>query len=104
VNVKHALALGALDFIPKPCDVERLKDLLVNSLKVQSVELTEQPEDKNGGMLGQSLPMQTLITQIRQFADSPFPVLIEGESAQVKSAWPVIFTVLANAASKPICL
>jgi DNA-binding NtrC family response regulator len=84
VNVKHALALGALDFIPKPCDVERLKDLLINSLKVQSVELTEQPEDKNGGMLGQSLPMQTLITQIRQFADSPFPVLIEGESGAGK--------------------
>ena len=89
VNVKHALALGALDFIPKPCDVEKLKELLLNSLKVQSVELTaeaqtEQAEDKNGGMIGSSLPMQTLITQIRQFADSPFPVLIEGESGSGK--------------------
>ena len=84
VNVKHALALGALDFIPKPCDVDKLRELLVNSLKVQSVELTEQPEDKNGGMIGESLPMQTLITQIRQFADSPFPVLIEGESGSGK--------------------
>lgn len=89
VNVKHALALGALDFIPKPCDVDKLKELLLNSLKVQSVELTEQAqtkqaEDKNGGMLGESLPMQTLITQIRQFADSPFPVLIEGESGSGK--------------------
>ena len=89
VNVKHALALGALDFIPKPCDVDKLKELLLNSLKVQSVELTElahtkQVEDKNGGMIGESLPMQTLITQIRQFADSPFPVLIEGESGSGK--------------------
>ena len=89
VNVKHALALGALDFIPKPCDVDKLKELLLNSLKVQSVELTElahtkQAEDKNGGMIGDSLPMQTLITQIRQFADSPFPVLIEGESGSGK--------------------
>ncbi|PPC86964.1 MAG: sigma-54-dependent Fis family transcriptional regulator [Methylotenera sp.] len=91
VNVKHALALGALDFIPKPCDVDKLKELLLNSLKVQSVELSEQaqaltekPEDKNGGMIGESLPMQTLITQIRQFADSPFPVLIEGESGSGK--------------------
>ena len=89
VNVKHALALGALDFIPKPCDVDKLKELLLNSLKVQSVELTEladtkQAEDKNGGMIGESLPMQTLITQIRQFADSPFPVLIEGESGSGK--------------------
>jgi len=89
VNVKHALALGALDFIPKPCDVDKLKELLLNSLKVQSVELTEQAqtektEDKNGGMIGESLPMQTLIMQIRQFADSPFPVLIEGESGSGK--------------------
>ncbi|MES2546714.1 MAG: sigma-54 dependent transcriptional regulator [Pseudomonadota bacterium] len=89
VNVKHALALGALDFIPKPCDVDKLKELLLNSLKVQSVELSEQAltekaEDKNGGMIGESLPMQTLITQIRQFADSPFPVLIEGESGAGK--------------------
>ena len=89
VNVKHALALGALDFIPKPCDVDKLKELLLNSLKVQSVELTElahtkQVEDKNGGMIGESLPMQALITQIRQFADSPFPVLIEGESGSGK--------------------
>jgi DNA-binding NtrC family response regulator len=88
VNVKHALALGALDFIPKPCDVDKLKELLLNSLKVQSVELSEtlpEPEeDKNGGMIGESLPMQTLITQIRQFADSPFPVLIEGESGSGK--------------------
>ena len=89
VNVKHALALGALDFIPKPCDVDKLKELLLNSLKVQSVELSEQAqttqaEDKNGGMIGESLPMQTLITQIRQFADSPFPVLIEGESGSGK--------------------
>ena len=88
VNVKHALALGALDFIPKPCDVDKLKELLLNSLKVQSVELSETrpkpEEDKNGGMIGESLPMQTLITQIRQFADSPFPVLIEGESGSGK--------------------
>ena len=89
VNVKHALALGALDFIPKPCDPDKLRELLLNSLKVQSVELTAEAqithvEDKNGGMIGESLPMQTLITQIRQFADSPFPVLIEGESGSGK--------------------
>ncbi|MCL4155402.1 UNVERIFIED_CONTAM: hypothetical protein GTU68_061017 [Idotea baltica] len=84
-NVKHALALGALDFIPKPCDADRLQELLVNSLKVQSVELTEKPEeDENGGIIGESLPLKTLITQIRQFADSPFPVLVEGESGSGK--------------------
>lgn len=84
-NVKHAMALGALDFIAKPCDPDKLKDLLVNALKVQNVELTaDEGADENGGIIGESLPLKTLITQIRQFADSPFPVLIEGESGAGK--------------------
>lgn len=106
VNVKHALTLGALDFIPKPCDVDKLKELLLNSLKVQSVELTEQTqtkqaEDKNGGMIGESLPMQTLITQIRQFADSPFPVLIEGESGSGKERVASNFHRFSKRAKQP---
>lgn len=88
-NIKHALTLGALDFIAKPCDPEDLKVLLINSLKVQKVERKEeqaqaQDGNENGGMLGESLPMQTLLLQIRQFADSPFPVLVEGESGAGK--------------------
>lgn len=101
VNVKRALALGALDFIPKPCDADRLKELLLNSLKVQSVELTEQPEDENGGILGESLPMKTLITQIRQFADSPFPVLVEGESGSGKERVAGNFHNFSKRASAP---
>lgn len=84
-NVKRALTLGAVDFIAKPCDVEKLKDMLLNALKVQNVELNEVSiEQENGGLLGDSLPMQTLRMQISQFADSPFPVLIEGESGSGK--------------------
>ncbi len=81
-NVKRALALGALDFIAKPCDVEALKDMLLKALKVQDVELNA--EHDYDGLLGNSLPMQALRTQIKQFADSPFPVLIEGESGSGK--------------------
>jgi DNA-binding NtrC family response regulator len=80
-NVKRALSLGAIDFIAKPCDVEKLKDMLLKSLRVQDVELSEdKSEQEYGGLLGNSLPMQALRLQITQFADSPFPVLIEGES------------------------
>lgn len=85
VNVKRALSLGALDFITKPCDVEKLRDMLLQSLKVQNVELNEvKAEQKYDGLLGNSLPMQALRLQITQFADSPFPVLIEGESGSGK--------------------
>ncbi len=101
-NVKHALALGALDFIPKPCDADRLQELLVNSLKVQSVELTEKPEeDENGGIIGESLPLKTLITQIRQFADSPFPVLVEGESGSGKERTAANFHHFSKRAKHP---
>ncbi len=84
VNVKHALALGAVDFIPKPCDVERLRELLQNALKLQDAELGEEKKQDACGLQGESLPMQTLRTQIGQFADAPFPVLIEGESGSGK--------------------
>jgi DNA-binding NtrC family response regulator len=85
VNVKRALSLGAVDFIAKPCNVEKLKDMLLNALKVQDVELNEiKAEQKYDGLLGNSLPMQALRMQITQFADSPFPVLIEGESGSGK--------------------
>lgn len=84
-NVKRALTLGAVDFIAKPCEVEKLKEVLLKALKVQSVELNEvKVEQEHGGLLGNSLPMQTLRMQIMQFADSPFPVLIEGESGSGK--------------------
>ncbi len=84
-HVKRALRLGAVDFIAKPCDIEQLKNMLINSLKVQDVELNEMTaQPKVDRLLGESLPMQVLRMQIAQFADSPFPVLIEGESGSGK--------------------
>lgn len=102
VNVKHALALGAVDFIPKPCDVERLKELLQNALKLQDAELGEGLRAQDGcGLLGDSLPMQTLRTQITQFADAPFPVLIEGESGSGKELVAACLHRLSRRSQQP---
>ncbi len=102
VNVKHALALGAVDFIPKPCDVERLKELLQNALKLQDAELGEGLREQDGcGLLGDSLPMQTLRTQIAQFADAPFPVLIEGESGSGKELVAACLHRLSRRSQQP---
>jgi len=102
VNVKRALSLGAVDFIAKPCDVEKLKDMLLNSLKVQDVELNEiKAEQEHDGLLGNSLPMQALRMQITQFADSPFPVLIEGESGSGKELVAGSFHYASKRAMQP---
>lgn len=101
-NVKHALALGAVDFIPKPCDVARLRELLHNALKLQDVERGETASAEDGrGLLGDSLPMQTLRTQITQFADAPFPVLIEGESGSGKELVASCFHRFSRRSAQP---
>lgn len=41
-------------------------------------------QQAHDGLLGNSLPMQALRVQIRRLPDSPFPVLIEGESGSGK--------------------
>jgi DNA-binding NtrC family response regulator len=85
-NARHARALGATDFVAKPADPEQLRQILQRVLAYQSAEREAQPiaEEDPCGLLGNSVPMQKLRAQIRQYADSPFPVLIEGESGSGK--------------------
>lgn len=85
-NARHARALGASEFIAKPADPEHLRQSLHRILAYQSAELAASPatEEDPCGLLGNSVPMQKLRAQIRQYADSPFPVLVEGESGSGK--------------------
>jgi DNA-binding NtrC family response regulator len=84
-NVRHALTLGAVDFIPKPCDMELLKARLKHQLMILDAERHKpQAEQKECGQIGNSVVMETLRNQIQQFANSPFSVLIEGESGSGK--------------------
>ncbi len=78
-NARHARALGAVEFVAKPADPETLRKLLLRLL-----EIDQDPLANEFPLLGQSAPMQKLRTQLRQYADTPFPVLIEGESGSGK--------------------
>jgi DNA-binding NtrC family response regulator len=78
-NARHARALGAVEFVAKPAAPEALRKLLLRLL-----ELGRDPGADELPLLGQSAPMQKLRTQLRQYADTPFPVLIEGESGSGK--------------------
>jgi DNA-binding NtrC family response regulator len=84
-NIQHALTLGAVDFISKPCDITLLKARLQHQLMMIDAEKSHEgtgAEDKT--LLGDSAAIKTLHELIKQFADTPFPVVIEGESGSGK--------------------
>jgi DNA-binding NtrC family response regulator len=84
-NIQHALTLGAVDFISKPCDITLLKARLEHQLMMIDAEKSQAEtgaEDKS--LLGDSAAIKTLHELIKQFADTPFPVVIEGESGSGK--------------------
>jgi len=84
-NIRHALTLGAVDFIPKPCDTSLLRARLQHQLMMLEAERVQ--KDVTGDrekLLGESPAIQTLRSLIQQFAETPFPVLIEGESGSGK--------------------
>ncbi|MGB0127540.1 MAG: sigma 54-interacting transcriptional regulator, partial [Rhodocyclaceae bacterium] len=82
IHARHARALGAVDFIGKPADPERLRNTLRSLLSLYAEGTA--PSGGPGGLLGESPPIEKLRAQVRQYAQSPFPVLIEGESGTGK--------------------
>ena len=85
-NIQHALTLGAVDFVPKPCDADLLKARLNHQLLILDAEQSDSAAA--GGdqeiLIGDSPVMQALRASVTQFANTPFPVLIEGESGAGK--------------------
>src|SRR5712692_4125102 len=75
-NARHARALGAWEFVAKPSDPALLKRLLARAL--------EAPAGDEADLMGESPALAKLKSQIAQFAASPYPVLIEGESGSGK--------------------
>jgi DNA-binding NtrC family response regulator len=99
-NARHARALGAAEFISKPCDPAALKAALMRALAFGPAESALEPEQA-AGLLGESAPIARLRSQIAQSADSPFPVLIEGESGSGKERVAQALHGLSVRAGKP---
>jgi DNA-binding NtrC family response regulator len=79
-NARHARSLGAVEFVAKPAAPRQLRELLLRLLDIAP----EQGLDADLPLLGDSPPIYKLRAQLRQYADSPFPVLIDGESGSGK--------------------
>jgi len=95
-NARHARALGAVDFVAKPADPVTLRETLRGLLVYGS------SQDGAGiELVGASPPMEKLRTQIRQYANSPFPVLIEGESGSGKELVADALRQLSERRPKP---
>src|SRR5436190_15225851 len=83
-NARHARTLGAAEFVAKPSDPENLKKILLHALQFRAAEISGEGIAETDPLVGKSPALQKLKSQISQYADSPFPALIEGESGTGK--------------------
>ena len=98
-NARHARALGAIDFIAKPCAPEKIRKQLDDALAVQRGERGDkEPDGQLFGIIGQSPAITALRNQIGMYAVIPFPVLIEGESGCGKE---LVAAAIQKLGSKP---
>jgi DNA-binding NtrC family response regulator len=98
-NARYARTLGAIEFVAKPCEPGALKDLLAKALEIAAVEQTETSAES--GIIGSGPAIGKLHEQIGQYASSPFPVLIEGESGSGKELVAASLHRQSSRANKP---
>jgi DNA-binding NtrC family response regulator len=82
-NARHARAIGAMEFVAKPCPPDRLRALLAEANRLAQSEPVIAAAAA-GAIIGSSPAIERLRQQIAQYAAAPFPVLIEGESGSGK--------------------
>ena len=78
----NALKAGAFDYLTKPVDLPRLRELVNTALRLQQASSNEKSVDSR--LLGDSPPMKALRKQIDKLARSQAPVYISGESGSGK--------------------
>jgi len=82
----EALKAGAYDFVSKPVDLQKLRDLVQSSLKLSKPSKTEKKPDvkKGSEIIGKSPAIKKLKNTISKLARSQAPVYIQGESGSGK--------------------
>jgi len=81
----NALKAGAFDFVSKPVELPRLRDMVLQALKINTKESIDEIEsDGSDALLGKSEPIQKLRQQIKKVARSQAPIYISGESGSGK--------------------
>src|SRR5271165_702132 len=87
----EAMRRGAVDFLTKPVNIERLDVLIRRALKAKTLEvevkqLHERLDEKFdlGGIVGNSPLLKEVIERVKKVAQSKATILIEGESGTGK--------------------
>lgn len=80
----EVLKAGAFDFISKPLELERLRNLITSAFKLESVTKDAELNDDRSGLTGQSPRIVHLKEQIIKLGRSQAPVFINGESGTGK--------------------
>lgn len=84
-----ALKAGAFDFVSKPVDLQKLRDLVNSALRLQEKKTTKNKSNNDDGraiatITGQSRRIKLLREQITKLARSQAPIFISGESGSGK--------------------
>ncbi len=81
----ESLKAGAFDFVSKPVELPRLRELVNSALKLSKSDSQSAVEtDEPGLLLGESPELRKLRNQTRKLARSQAPVFISGESGSGK--------------------
>ncbi|HEY2291789.1 MAG TPA: sigma-54 dependent transcriptional regulator [Thermoanaerobaculia bacterium] len=104
----QALRLGASDYLTKPLDIGRLKNLLADLVSVQQAEAPDaepvsvpQEIGRLGLLLGASPPMQELYGMINRVAPTDASVLLVGESGTGKDLAAQTIHLLSRRSKAP---
>ena len=101
-NARHARTLGAIEFVAKPCRPETIRAELRAALIAQHSELRAAAQSQSQlGIIGDSQPIQALRSQIKLYANTPYPVLIQGESGSGKELVAAALQNLSNDPNAP---
>jgi DNA-binding NtrC family response regulator len=88
----QAIKLGAYDYLPKPLEPQRFREVLEKGVKQIALareagalrQRLESPLGSYGALIGKSAPMRRLYQQIGQIAATNAAVLVSGESGTGK--------------------
>lgn len=97
-----ALKSGAFDFIAKPIDLARLRDVVTAALKLTEVPLASHASKSNQiRLIGQSKAMEKLNSHIEKVARTQAPIFIHGPSGTGKELVSQLIHSLGVRRDKP---